>query len=48
MPDFYGPDLAYVLDLYARYRQDPAAVDAETRSFSPAWSPPADASLQRP
>ncbi|MDQ3780185.1 MAG: thiamine pyrophosphate-dependent enzyme, partial [Chloroflexota bacterium] len=30
---FYGPNAGYVLELYDRYRDDPAAVDAETRSF---------------
>jgi 2-oxoglutarate dehydrogenase E1 component len=29
---FYGPNAGYVLDLYDRYRQDPASVDAETRA----------------
>ena len=28
MSEFYGPNLAYVLELYARYREDPNAVDA--------------------
>jgi 2-oxoglutarate dehydrogenase E1 component len=46
--DFYGPNLAYVLDLYARYRQDPAAVDAETRQFFASWSPPGDGQLATP
>jgi 2-oxoglutarate dehydrogenase E1 component len=29
---FYGPNAGYVLDLYERYRQDPTAVDPETRA----------------
>ena len=29
---FYGPNAGYVLDLYDRYRQDPASVDPETRA----------------
>ncbi len=30
---FHGPNAGYVLDLYEQYREDPAAVDAETRQF---------------
>jgi 2-oxoglutarate dehydrogenase E1 component len=30
---FYGPNAGYVLDLYERYRQDPASVDPETRAL---------------
>src|SRR5688572_20514514 len=30
---FHGPNAGYVLDLYDRYLQDPASVDAETRSI---------------
>lgn len=40
--DFYGPNAAYALELYERYRQDPNAVDPETRSFFARWTPPAD------
>jgi 2-oxoglutarate dehydrogenase E1 component len=29
---FHGPNAGYVLDLYERYRQDPTAVDPETRA----------------
>jgi 2-oxoglutarate dehydrogenase E1 component len=29
---FFGPNAGYVLDLYDRYRQDPASVDPETRA----------------
>ena len=36
---FYGPNAGYVLDLYERYKQDPSAVDAETRAFFANWSP---------
>jgi 2-oxoglutarate dehydrogenase E1 component len=39
--EFHGPNAAYVLDLYDRYRQDPAAVDPETRAFFEQWSPTA-------
>ena len=40
--DFYGPNLAYVLDLYERYRQDPNTVDPQTRQFFAGWTPPTD------
>ena len=40
MSEFYGPNLAYVLELYARYREDPTAVDAQTRQFFAGWTPP--------
>ena len=36
MPDlrsFHGPNEGYVLELYERYRQDPASVDTEWREF---------------
>jgi len=36
---FYGPNAGYVLDLYERYMQDPATVDAGTRAFFDSWSP---------
>jgi 2-oxoglutarate dehydrogenase E1 component len=37
---FYGPNLAYVLELYERYKEDPDSVDERTRSFFEDWSPP--------
>src|SRR3954471_4829654 len=30
---FHGPNAGYLLELYDRYLQDPASVDAETRAF---------------
>ena len=30
--EFQGLNAGYVLELYDRYRQDPAAVDAQTRA----------------
>ncbi|HWQ13162.1 MAG TPA: 2-oxoglutarate dehydrogenase E1 component [Roseiflexaceae bacterium] len=39
---FFGPNAGYVLELYERYRQDPLAVDPETRAFFERWSPPAE------
>ncbi|GAB4449860.1 MAG: 2-oxoglutarate dehydrogenase E1 component [Anaerolineae bacterium] len=40
--DFHGPNAAYVLELYQRYRQDPESVDPETRARFAQWSPPRD------
>jgi 2-oxoglutarate dehydrogenase E1 component len=39
---FHGPNAGYVLELYQRYKQNPQAVDDETRAFFESWSPPAD------
>lgn len=38
--EFHGPNAAYLLDLYDRYRENPGAVDAATRAFFEAWTPP--------
>jgi 2-oxoglutarate dehydrogenase E1 component len=39
--EFYGPNAGYVQELYDRYLQDPASVDAETRAiFDRGFSPP--------
>ena len=35
--EFHGPNLAYVLDLYDQYRNDPDAVDKETQKFFQGW-----------
>ncbi len=35
---FYGPNAGYVLELYERYLQNPASVDAETRAIFDTWS----------
>jgi 2-oxoglutarate dehydrogenase E1 component len=41
--EFYGPNAGYVEELYERYRQDPASVDAETRAlFEQGFAPPQD------
>jgi 2-oxoglutarate dehydrogenase E1 component len=40
--DFTGLNRGYVLELYEKYRQDPSAVDAETRALFERWTPPAD------
>ena len=38
--EFQGLNAGYVLELYDRYRQDPAAVDAQTRAYFEQWTPP--------
>ena len=35
---FYGPNAGYVLDLYERYAQNPASVDADTRAVFDTWA----------
>lgn len=35
-------NLAYLLDLYDRYLENPAAVDAATRAFFATWTPPGE------
>jgi 2-oxoglutarate dehydrogenase E1 component len=37
--DFYGPNVAYVIDLYERYLEAPDSVDAQTARFFQHWSP---------
>src|SRR3989442_9297503 len=36
---FYGPNAGYVLELYERYLQNHASVDAATRAIFDTWSP---------
>src|SRR6266446_3464989 len=36
---FYGPNAGYVIELYERYRQNPASVDPATRAIFETWSP---------
>ena len=40
--EFTGLNRGYVLELYKRYRRDPAAVDAETRALFERWTPPTE------
>ncbi|HEV7128310.1 MAG TPA: 2-oxoglutarate dehydrogenase E1 component [Ktedonobacterales bacterium] len=40
---FFGPNAAYVLELYERYQRDPTAVDPTTRAFFARSAPPVDA-----
>src|SRR6266567_7539430 len=35
---FYGPNAGYVLELYERYLQNPASVDAVTRAIFDSWA----------
>jgi 2-oxoglutarate dehydrogenase E1 component len=37
--EFHGPNLAYILDLYEQYRNDPNSVDETTRRLFEKWSP---------
>lgn len=37
--DFHGPNLAYVLELYQRYLNDPNSVDEGTQKLFREWSP---------
>ena len=37
-----GVNEGYLLELYERYQQNPASVDAATREFFSTWTPPAD------
>ena len=40
--EFTGLNRGYVLELYEKYRRDPAAVDAETRTLFERWTPPSE------
>lgn len=37
---FFGPNEAYILDLYERFQANPLAVDGATRAFFEVWTPP--------
>src|SRR5215217_2929699 len=39
MDEFTGPNLAYILELYDRYREDPNSVDEAARKLFEGWSP---------
>src|SRR5206468_3901060 len=39
---FSGINRGYVLELYERFRKDPASVDPETRALFEEWVPPAE------
>lgn len=40
--EFHGPNAGYVLELYDRYRADPASVEPDIRAAFERWSPPVD------
>src|SRR5687767_15513837 len=44
--EFSGLNRGYVLELYEKYRQDPASVDAETRAMFEQWTPPAEETVE--
>ena len=44
--EFSGLNRGYVLELYEKYRQDPASVDADTRALFEQWTPPADEAVE--
>jgi 2-oxoglutarate dehydrogenase E1 component len=37
--EFHGPNLAYILQLFEHYRQDPGSVDEAARQFFENWQP---------
>lgn len=37
--DFYGPNEAYILELYERYQTNPETLDTATRQFFAQWTP---------
>jgi len=39
LKEFQGPNAGYVLELYDKFRLDPATVDAETRNYFENWKP---------
>jgi 2-oxoglutarate dehydrogenase E1 component len=41
--EFSGLNRGYVLELYEKYRRDPASVDPDTRAMFEQWTPPAEA-----
>ena len=45
---FSGINRGYVLELYDRFKQDPASVDAETRALFETWTPPSDDEVDGP
>jgi 2-oxoglutarate dehydrogenase E1 component len=43
--DFHGPNLAYILQLYDRFLEDPDSVDKPSRELFQKWTPTAPAEL---
>jgi 2-oxoglutarate dehydrogenase E1 component len=48
LESFYGPNAGYVLELYERYKQDPASVDEQSRAIFATWSPDGAIAAERP
>jgi 2-oxoglutarate dehydrogenase E1 component len=46
--EFTGLNRGYVLELYERYRHDPASVDPETRAIFEQWTPPGEVPTPEP
>ncbi|HEX2093640.1 MAG TPA: 2-oxoglutarate dehydrogenase E1 component [Longimicrobiaceae bacterium] len=46
--DFHGPNAGYVLELYERYLQDPAAVDAGWQQYFRSFAPPTPEGVATP
>jgi 2-oxoglutarate dehydrogenase E1 component len=42
LSQFFGPNAGYVLELYEKYLEDPANVDAQTRAVFESWPPLAE------
>ena len=40
--EFHGPNAAYILDLYERFRQDPASVSPDAQALFQQWQPDKD------
>jgi len=40
--EFHGPNAAYILDLYERFRQDPASVSPDAQALFQQWQPNGD------
>jgi 2-oxoglutarate dehydrogenase E1 component len=40
--EFHGPNAAYVLELYERYRREPSSVAPDVRAIFARWTPPSD------
>ena len=46
LEQFAGVNAGYVLELYERYRQNPASVDEGTRKAFESWTPAADTAVE--
>ena len=40
--EFHGPNAAYILDLYERFRRDPASVTPDAQALFQQWQPDGD------